>query len=426
MQITKRQSSLNLHLPIIIPAVILSIIGVITLVSTSVGLGSELSLPTIALKQIGFLVIGVLIYVLMSKFDYTYLKYHPILILVYVGTLTLLILTLIFGEEVKGAQRWLTIAGVQLQPSEFAKITVILITAYVMSLQKKYHEYILVPISLLLIVPILILVYMQPHGSMSILLLSIWGITVFFSLRDQLRNFLMLLLFGFVVVGIAGYIISNNSLFILLFFAGLVIYIYTFFSQKGIQALATIFFLIAIISGVVFSYSWNSILLPYQKERITTFITPESADPSSTFNVDQAKIAIGSGQIFGKGFGNGTQASRDFLPEHQTDFIFASYAEQAGFIGAIFLITMYLVILVSVFKYPFTHSGDIFATTLVIALGMKLLLEVFINLGTNMGITPATGIPLSLVSAGGSITIATFFSLGLIQSIMNQRSFIDN
>ncbi|MBI2356899.1 rod shape-determining protein RodA [Candidatus Dojkabacteria bacterium] len=426
MQIIRKEKRFKISPLLIIPAIILSIIGIVTLISTGPEFISSGAIPAIATKQIIFVLIGITSYYLLSHVDHSYLKYKPLLYLLYGSTILLLILTLLFGEEVKGAQRWFSFGGVQLQPSEFAKIVVIIVTAYVMTLQDKYSEYALVPISLLLVLPILILVYMQPHGSMTLVLFLIWAITIFFSLREQFRNFLMLAIILSTIIGIWGILVFKDYFFLVLLFFGIVIFIYSAFSRKNWMALAAICFSISVFSGLFLSYSWNSILLPYQKERITSFISPESADASSTFNVDQAKIAIGSGRIFGKGFGKGTQASRDFLPEHQTDFIFASYAEQAGLLGSTILVLLYIAMFIAIFRFPIITKGDLFATTLVVALGMKILLEVFINLGTNMGITPATGIPLPLVSAGGSIMLATFFSLGLIQSIMNHKLFIDN
>lgn len=428
MQITRDQKRNRLSPFLLYPAIAISFLSIVTLIYTvPPNTVVELTnLPLIATKQIWFLLIGVIVFLVTSRFDYTYLKFKPLLLLIYLSTIILLILTLIFGEEVKGAQRWLSFAGIQLQPSELAKITVIVVTAYIMTFQNRFNEYLTALISFLFTLPLLILIYLQPHGSMSILLMAIWFVTVFFSLHDQLRNLVMILIFILVVVGIWGTWILGNAIFLSLCGFGLILYIYTVFSKNSWQYLSTIIFVLAIVSGLIFSYSWNSILLPYQKDRIVAFINPESADPSSTFNVEQSKIAIGSGKIFGKGFGNGTQASRDFLPEHQTDFIFASYAEQVGLVGSIALITLYAVILLTIFRFPIITSSNLFATTIIVALGMKILIELFINLGTNLGITPATGIPLPLLSAGGTITLVTFFTLGLIQSIMNSREFVDN
>lgn len=427
MQITRKLRKNKLSLSLLLPAVIISILGILTLYFTDPAyiIGSD-SLSNIVLKQIIFLIIGVFVFWSLSKFDFEYLKFRPLIILLYVATLILLILTLFFGETVKGAQRWITIAGIQLQPSELAKLTVIIVTAFVLNLQTKFKEYVLIIASFLLTLPILVLVYLQPHGSMTLILMGIWAVTVFFSLPQQFRNFLMLMILALVSVGIWGAFVYSSAVFYILIAVGLVVFLYSFFSNNGWQIIASIFFVIAIVGGLISSYSWNSILLPYQKERVTSFLAPDSADPNSTFNVDQAKIAIGSGQIFGKGWGNSTQASREFLPEHQTDFIFASYAEQTGLVGGIVLIALYSLLLFSIFMIPIKDSSNIYAATIVVAIGVKILIEVFINLGTNLGVTPATGIPLPLMSAGGSVTLVTFFSLGLIQSIMNRRSFIDN
>ncbi|KKR06040.1 MAG: hypothetical protein UT34_C0001G0080 [candidate division WS6 bacterium GW2011_GWF2_39_15] len=426
MLITKRAKKRLVNPFLILPAVIISAIGVITLLSTQVTVNGQWEMSNIVYKQLAFGIVGVLLFIGLSRFDFEFLKYKPVLAAIYILTLILLVLTLVFGEQVKGAQRWLTIGGIQVQPSEFAKLTVIVITAYIMTLQDKLSEYFLAIISFLLVLPIVILVYLQPHGSMSILLLAIWGVTVFFSLKEQFRNFTMLALIICVVSGIWGSIVLKNPMFLGLIFLGFLIFIFALFSKKNWQILSLVLFGLSIILGLTISYSWEKILLPYQRERITSFVNPEGQDQTSAFNVDQAKIAIGSGKLFGKGIGKGTQASRDFLPEHQTDFIFASYAEQVGLIGSGILLSLYGIMLYTIFKFPVTAKGDIYTGTIVVALGMKILIEIFINLGTNTGIIPATGIPLPLLSAGGSITLATFLSLGLIQSITNNKHFVDN
>src|SRR5690606_5442463 len=150
----------KLSLSLLLPAVIISILGILTLYFTDSAyiIGSD-SLSNIVLKQIIFLIIGVFVFWSLSKFDFEYLKFRPLIILLYVATLILLILTLFFGETVKGAQRWITIAGIQLQPSELAKLTVIIVTAFVLNLQTKFKEYVLIIASFLLTLPILVLVY---------------------------------------------------------------------------------------------------------------------------------------------------------------------------------------------------------------------------------------------------------------------------
>jgi len=167
-------------------------------------------------------------------------------------------------------------------------------------------------------------------------------------------------------------------------------------------------------------FLYNDVLKDYQRKRIEAFLNPTQSTQDIGFNVNQARIAIGSGQIFGKGFGNGTQSKRDFLPEHQTDFIFASFAEEFGLVGSLFLLALYGIIIIRILIITIS-SGDTFSSMILVGIAMKILFEVFINIGTNLGVIPATGIPLPLMSAGGTITIMTLLCLGIVQSIINRK-----
>jgi rod shape determining protein RodA len=175
----------------------------------------------------------------------------------------------------------------------------------------------------------------------------------------------------------------------------------------------------SVFLGLFSTIIYSHVLRGYQKDRIEVFLNPTGDTQDLGFNVNQARIAIGSGQIFGKGFGNGTQSKRSFLPEHQTDFIFASFAEEFGLVGTLFILTMYGVVITKGLMASVSNVHNPFFAMLLIGITMKILLEVFINIGTNTGAIPATGIPLPLISAGGSITVMTLFSLGVIQSIIN-------
>ena len=171
--------------------------------------------------------------------------------------------------------------------------------------------------------------------------------------------------------------------------------------------------------GSISTLIYSSVLRDYQKDRIVAYFNPTETSGDIGFNVNQARIAIGSGQIFGKGFGNGTQSKRDFLPEHQTDFIFASFAEEFGLVGSLFILSLYGIIVAKGLIISVDKASDPFFAMVTLGITLKILFEVFINLGTNMGTIPATGIPLPLISAGGTITLMTLFSLGIIQSIIN-------
>lgn len=197
-----------------------------------------------------------------------------------------------------------------------------------------------------------------------------------------------------------------------------------FFGREKFRKAFTIALAAGVLGGGVFMFALDKIpQFSHQKERINAFFNPEETSGDEGFNVDQAKVAIGSGQFLGKGFGNGTQSRLNYLPEHQTDFIFAAYAEEFGLLGSMVLLFLYG-FLIFKFFYQASNFPDAFGGAIIAIFGFKILIEVFINIGTNTGIIPATGIPLPLFSAGGSVTLATFLILGLIQSIISTNNFV--
>lgn len=401
-------------------SLLLGIIGIVALAATEVDPTGTFHWADIITKQVIFVAAGFLVYLGASNMDYTYFKYSQVIISIYVITMLLLFLTLLFGEEIKNVQRWLNIAGVQVQASEIAKITVILTTAYIFTLRDKWHEYALVFYSFLAALPLALMIFLQPHGSMSMLIMLLWFVTAFISMRHQLKNAVILAVLGLSTVGIALFTITNSLNWLILTVVAFVIFLFGFNARDHWKVPLLVAFAISIPLGLGINFSWDRLVKDYQKERILSFQS-EQEDPNATFNVNQAKIAIGSGQIFGKGWGKGTQGKLNFLPEHQTDFIFASFAEEFGLVGSIFLLSLFFFLLFSIFKTAVSGGVEDFGAVVLVAIGIKLLLEVFINIGTNTGVTPATGIPLPLISAGGSVTVMTFVALGLAQSIMRHR-----
>jgi rod shape determining protein RodA len=253
-------------------------------------------------------------------------------------------------------------------------------------------------------------------------MLMIWFFVAFTGLDNQLRNSIAVVIIS---LGILGFLLSTilgNALWLTLVVVSLIISIFAYYYRDKWRILIIISFLLSILLGLTSSIVWDDLLEDYQKERIEVFFNPTKDTGDAGFNVNQAKIAIGSGQIFGKGFGNGTQSKRNFLPEYRTDFIFAAFAEEFGLVGSVFLLLLYLLIIFTIFNRTIDLGNQSYFAMIMIGVLVKILLEVFINVGTNMGVIPATGIPLPLVSAGGSSVVATLFSLGLVQSIISHST----
>jgi rod shape determining protein RodA len=325
---------------------------------------------------------------------------------------------------INNTKRWLIIAGVQLQPSELAKLVYSLMTAYVFTLRKKYDDIVLMFISFLLLLPILALIYIQPHGSMSIIIITTWALTMFTIMKNQLRNAFLILI---VLCAASAVLLLSLRLYIPgieAILVGIVLFIFSYYSKNGWKKLLIGAMGFGLSLGLVISFAWNVILLDYQKNRINAFFNPSETSQDIGFNVDQSKVAIGSGQIWGKGWGFGTQSKLRFLPEYQTDFIFAAYSEEFGFVGSLSLLIIYFVIIFRLFFIALRNTSSNFEYVFVTGLAIKLSIEVFINVGTNTGLIPATGIPLPLMSAGGTNILITFFSLGLVQSIIATNTHV--
>jgi len=345
-------------------------------------------------------------------------------------TIVLLVITIIIGEARGNAVRWIEVGGIQIQPSEIAKYTTIFLSAYIME-KLRYAEWIKILISISVALPIIVLIYIQPSGSIALITLVLLAITIFMYIKNKLGALVLVLISIFNILGFV-LIVLGQIIGYLLIVLGIIAVIFAFFSALGIQKSSIIIYVITVILGLVISsstnYIWNNILEDHHRNRITTYIQEMSGQSASSdlqWQVDQSKITIGSGQLFGKGWGNGTQSTRMFLPEHNTDFIFASYSEQTGLIGVLVLFALYALLFIFIIYNLYLKKLGDFEIAIVTVLLFKILIEMSINLGTNTGIIPPTGIPLPFMSYGGTITLLSFFSLGLIQSIIDRNS-IDN
>ena len=418
---------------ILIPAVLISFIGIISLLSTTIESNGSFGDVSIVYKQIFFILIGFLLYFLISIIDISLFKYVQVIVPVYVFTLLLLVAVFLFGPVINYVQRWLIIGGIQIQPSEIAKVTVILTTAAIFAFKGRYNQWLLFLISFIAVIPIVLLVYFEPAGSMSLLIFLLWFLVAFTGLSNQLRNSIALVIVGLLSSTFFLISYSDKWIYLLLSLVALIIGIFAFYYRNSWRLLIVLSFVVGILIGSSSVILYKNVLRDYQKERIEAFLNPKESTQDIGFNVNQARIAIGSGQIWGKGFGNGTQSKRDFLPEHQTDFIFASFAEEFGLVGSLFLLTLFGIVIVRGLVVSVDNANNSFYSMILIGVTMKLLLEIFVNIGTNLGVLPATGIPLPLVSAGGTITVMTLFSLGVVQSIINRggrhrniKNLIDN
>ena len=291
--------------------------------------------------------------------------------LIYGISLLLLVGVTLFGHVGMGAQRWLNLGFMRLQPSELMKIALILALArYFHSatlMDVRSMRSIMVPLFMMLCPVALILE--QPDLGTALMLVFATG-AIFFLVGVQIWKF--------AVVGM-GVLVSVPIL-------------WTF-------------------------------LHTYQKKRVLTFLNPESDPLGSGYHILQSKITLGSGGLFGKGFMESTQSRLSFLPEKQTDFIFTLIAEEFGFLGAAGLILLFLAIIIYCF-YIGMISNNYFGKVLATGLGVNFALYVFINIGMVTGLLPVVGVPLPLISYGGTAMMTLFFGFGLIQSVYINKEMV--
>jgi rod shape determining protein RodA len=327
-------------------------------------------------KQLIWISIGMFVMCVTIIPDYhTVARYAYVL---YAISIVLLVLVMAFGKTGMGAQRWLAIGSFAFQPSELAKLSITLALARYFAEDPRQGGYglrdLAVP-GIMVLVPLL-LVLKQP----------------------DLGTALMLLLTASLMIILAG--VQLRSVFIVLITG------------------ATLLSLVLFVSPVQRKI-WGS-LKPYQQNRIKAFLDPSSDKLGSGYHANQSKIAVGSGQIIGKGFRKGTQSQMAFLPERHTDFIFAVIAEETGFLGAGFLLLLYLVLLlmgVDTARNAKDRLGVFMASGIVAMLSLYVL----INVGMAVGLVPVVGVPLPLVSYGGTSIVTTFLALGVLLNIQTRR-----
>lgn len=310
--------------------------------------------PNLAWAQLSFILLGTGLFVLFSKFDY---QHHLPLAKIYIlGSFLFLILPIVFGVVTRGSVRWIQLGPLTIQPSEIIKPFLIIIFSYLLSAKLNLVTYLIA-----LLIPGF-LIFKQPDLGSTLVVLAIW-------------------------LGI------------------------WFISKLPLISLFVSTLTITILSPIVYKF-----LKPYQQQRVLSFLNPYADPKGSGYQVIQSTIAVGSGRLFGQGLGQGTQSQLKFLPERQTDFIFATIAEELGLIGA-------LVLLIAIF-FLLSHlltiarkAPDQFSQMIVIGVFSMLFFQIFVNIGMNLGLLPITGITLPLVSAGGSSMLATMIALGLVHNI---------
>jgi rod shape determining protein RodA len=287
------------------------------------------------------------------------------------STIALMLLVFLLAQETRGSKRWIDIGPFQFQPSEFGKLLFVLALAgFLADRARRLHEpkVVLQAVGLGLI-PIL-LVFKQPDLGTALVYSAALGACLFVAGARWTH-----------LLGLAAVALT------------VVVSVVSLLPSAGIE-----------------------LLEPYQKERLTGWTNPDRDPGGTTYNVTQSITAVGSGGLDGRGVDGATQTRLDYLPEHATDFVFASFAEQRGFFGAAILLLLYLLVVWRGLRVV-TVAGDLYGAMVAAGIVFAFLFQVFVNVGMTMGIAPVTGIPLPFVTVGGSSMVANLVAIGLLQGI---------
>lgn len=315
--------------------------------------------------QILAIFIGATLFFLLVSLDYHLLIY--IAPLVYISVIVLLISVLILSPEIRGVHRWFVFGDFFLQPSEFAKPFLILsFAAFFAKIQERINTLLFITSYWLLVVPPIVLIFSEPDLGTATILVATFLFMLFLSPIKLKKLFLFLL--------------------------------------PLILLAPTIWLFLA----------------DYQKARLISFLNPMADPLGHGYNVIQSQIAIGSGQITGRGWGRGTQSHLRFLPEQHTDFIFATFAEEQGLIGVLFLFFLFAVLIWRGLKIG-QKADCLFGNLLAAGITCLIFVQVTVNIGMNLGLLPVTGVSLPLLSYGGSSLVSTLISLGFLASISHDN-----
>lgn len=351
--------------PLLLTSLTLSVLGLALIYSTAAsGEGGQ-----VFFRQLTFFVFGVFAFLFFSFFDYHSLaKANRI---IYVVSIFLLIWILFFGPNIRGGRRWLPLGFFNIQLAEFVKLSVILGMARLLHTRRgEINSPLTLLWSFLYTALPAFLVLKEPDLGSALIILSLWaGLLLISPIR---KKFLFILL--------AMFILGSGA-------------------------------------------TWKFFLKDFQKDRVKVFLSPGLDPRGRGYNVRQAAIAVGSGQFFGRGLGKGQQSQNRFLPERQTDFIFAASSEEVGFFGSTSIIALYCLLffrLILIIKKARDDLG------MYIAGGVFFLIffHTTINIGMNVGLLPVTGIPLPLLSAGGSSLLVILIALGITQNISMQSKVL--
>ncbi len=386
---------------ILLPALALITIGLLSIYSSTHTSAAIVNFY----KQIFWIVLGLLFIVLINLTPPRFFNYSAPFI--YVVCIGLLVLVLLVGKKVSGNAGWFGIGSFGIQPAEFAKLgTVIGLARFLSDRTTSLTTFTDILKAMAVVFAPWVLIFLQPDFGTGLVYWACFLTMIFWAGAEMV---LLLMLASPVIVAIVS--IINLWAFLVVALAITVLY-YVIKKNLGI---ALLFLTVNLSVGYAVQYLYSH-LPEYQKERVAVFLDPSRAPRSAGYNVIQSKVAVGAGGLTGKGFLQGSQTQLRFVPEQWTDFIFCVPAEEFGFMGGIMVIILYAIILfrgLRLARYAEFRFSSILAMGLITILGF----HIFVNLGMTLGLTPVIGIPLPLMSYGGSFFLTSMILVGILLHI---------
>ncbi len=386
------------------PAVILIAIGSLVIFSIN---HNNINLTNYWCQHLVAGAVGVVIFLLLSRWNYqNLLSCHW---LIYVLTNISLLMVLWFGKIESGAQSWLGIGNFNVQPSEFAKITLI-ITIGALLHSKPVQTAADIGKILLVVFPTWFLILIQPDLGTAIVLIAITLGMLYWA--GTPLSWLLLLCSPLISAGILAFSIPAWLAWIVVIgFVG-------WWNSPGVRFPVTIgAVIINLVGGELGKIAWN-FLHPYQRQRLVLFLNPDQDPLGGGYHLIQSRIAIGAGQVWGKGFLHGSQTQLNFIPEQHTDFVFSAVGEEWGFVGSAIVVLLFLLLCSRLFFLALNCRSN-FGSLLALGMMCLILFQVFVNVGMTIGLAPVTGIPLPFLSYGRSALLAYMVGLGLVAAIIN-------
>ncbi len=367
LHVEERTLFKKLDINFIIVILALNLIGLINLYSATHG-PNTVDVASLFISQIMWLVVGWTVFLTMTLLDYNWI--NRIAMGIYVLNLGAIIYVTFFGKVALGAQRWIDLGFFRYQPSETMKLALIMLLAKILATR-------------------------NTMGS---------GM----GFKEMFTPMVALLIpFGFVVeqpdLGTAMMLLAIGGSMLI-------------FCKVRKTILAS-----AIVLGIIaLPIAWKFVLHDYQKNRVLTFLSPTSDPRGTGYNSIQSKIAVGSGRFFGKGFMKGTQSQLEFLPERHTDFIYSVLSEEHGFVGSISVIGLFCFLFITGIRIA-SNARDKFGALLTVGVLCYIFWHMFVNIGMVIGLLPIVGVPLPLLSYGGSSMLTTMAGLGIVSSVAYRR-----